>query len=259
MIVDIHAYIGKWPYWPVAASAAREVIGVLDSSGIDTAAICSTRSLFVNWEDGNTETAQAMRQFPKRLMGFACLGQLELSHTLPREGFNFDSYSARGFRGCRLYPQHHSYHLLYENFVDRICEEAKAREWPVLLPLRVLMNWGAPSMDLAWMVALVERHPRTPWILAGINYFHELRAAVSLMLRHSSVHLETSCVQGFHAIEKLVRECGSERLLFGSGAPLQNAAAGLQKVLHARISDADRERILCQNARRLLRLEEHNP
>lgn len=255
MIMDVHAYIGKWPYWPVAASAADEVIEKLDAAGIGHAAICSTRSLFVNWEDGNTETAEAAQRFPRYLVAFACLGPLELSHKVLQHSFDFDDYARRGFHGFRLYPQHHTYHPLYERFVDEICEESEARKLAILLPLRVLMNWGVPSMDLTWMVSLVERHPRTPWILAGINYFHELRAAVALMRRYPSVHLETSCVQGFNAIMKLVNECGSDQLLFGSGAPLQNAAAAVQKVLKARIPDEDRERILRTNACRLLRIE----
>ena len=32
-----------------------------------------------------------------------------------------------------------------------------------------------PMLDLAVMHALVQRHPRTTWILAGINYLHELQ------------------------------------------------------------------------------------
>lgn len=255
MILDVHAYIGKWPYWPVAASSAHDVVQELGSAGIDGAAICSTRSLFVNWEDGNVETADAARQFPDRLIGFACLGPLELSHRLPQHSFDFARYRDQGYRGVRLFPQHHSYHLLHERFVDNICEEAAARQWPVLLPLRVMMNWGIPMLDLNLMFAIVERHPRTPWILAGINYFQELRTAVALMLRYPSVYLETSCIQGFNAIAKLVQECGSRQILFGSGAPLQHARAGVDKILHARIGDADRERIFSANARQLMRLD----
>ncbi|MGH9449865.1 MAG: amidohydrolase family protein [Terriglobia bacterium] len=256
MILDIHAYVGKWPYWPVSVSTASQLLEVLDKAQIDRAAVCSTRSLFVNWEDGNQEAERAVREHSPRMIAFACLGPLELSHTVGQGDFDFAGFAARGFRGFRLYPQHHTYHPLHEPFVDRIAEEAAVRGWPILLPLRVLMNWGVPSLDLACMVALVERHPRAPWILAGINYFHELRAAVSLLRRHPSVYLETSCVQGFDAIRKLVEECGSQQLLFGSAAPLQHAGAALEKIIRSRISDSDREAILGANASRLLRLDQ---
>jgi predicted TIM-barrel fold metal-dependent hydrolase len=76
---------------------------------------------------------------------------------------------------------------------------------------------------------------------------------LALMRRFPSVHLETSCIQGFEAIAKIVQEIGSERILFGAGLPLQNAAAGVAKIEHARISDGDRDAIFSGNARRLLR------
>ncbi|TAM79234.1 MAG: hypothetical protein EPN47_19695 [Acidobacteria bacterium] len=255
MIVDICAYFGKWPYWPVDTCTPSAVVEELDRCGIDRAAVVSTRGLFVGWDEGNQETEQAICRSPQRLLGFACLGPLELSHTLHGHEIDFDNLQARGFRGVRLYPQHHTYHPLYEPFVGHVLEDAAARQWPVLLPLRVIMNWGLPQLSLDWIVALVERHPRVPWILSGINYFHELQAAASLMQRFSSVHLETSSVQGFNAITKLVDQCGAGNLLLGTGLPLQNGAANLQKVLRAKISDAAREQILETNACRILRIE----
>ena len=252
MIFDANAFIGKWPYWPVAAASGAEVSTGLGGWGIERAAICSTRSVFVHWEDGNREVEEAVRADRKRFAAFMCLGTLELSHYLPTRSYDFESYAARGFHGIRLYPQHHSYHPLYEGFVAEILEQAEARHWPVLLPLRIIMNWGMPVLDLAVMEALVTRHPRVTWILAGINYLHELQLAVALMRRFESVHLETSCVMGYAAIEKLVERCGSRQILFGSGAPIQHGAASLSKVVHARISDPDREAILGGNLRRLL-------
>jgi predicted TIM-barrel fold metal-dependent hydrolase len=109
-----------------------------------------------------------------------------------------------------------------------------------------------PMLDLSWIAAIVERHPRVPWILTGLNYFHELRVGLALMRRYPSVHLESSCIQGFEAIRKIVEQCGSDQLLFGSGLPLQNAAANVSKVRHARISEKHREAIFSANAERLL-------
>lgn len=252
MIFDANAFIGKWPYWPVRSTQPAEVASELSGWGIDRAAICSMRSVFVNWEDGNCEVETAARQDPAHFTPFACLGTQELSHVLPQRAYAFADYAARGFRGIRLYPQHHSYHLLYEAFVDSILEDAESRGWPVVLPLRILMNWGMPSLDLGVIEALVTRHPRVNWILAGINYLHELQLAVSLMRRYPSVHLETSCVMGYAAITKTVQQCGPAQILFGSGAPVQHGAAALSKILHAELSDADREAILGGNLLRLL-------
>ncbi len=252
MIIDANGFIGKWPYWPVASSSAPEVVSELHRYKIDAAAICSTRSVFVHWEDGNCEVEAAVALFPGSLIPFACLGTRELSHTLGDRPYDFEAYAARGFRGIRLYPQHHSYHLLFQPFVDEILEAAAVRRWPVLLPLRIIMNWGMPSLDPSIFPAIVERHPNVHWILSGINYLHELQMATSLMRRHPNVLLETSCIMGYAAIEKTVQACGHAQLLFGSGAPLQHAGAGLNKILYARIGDDARSAILGENLQRLL-------
>ena len=154
--------------------------------------------------------------------------------------------------GLRLYPQHHSYHPLYADWLDATLEDAAERRRPVLLPLRLIMNWGMPMLELTVMEAMVTRHPRVPWILAGINYLHELQLAETLLRRHETVHVETSCIMGYAAVEGLVSRHGAERILFGSAAPLQHGAAALSKIVHARIAEAAREKILGGNLCRLL-------
>ena len=252
MIVDANAFLGKWPYWPVQGTRPEEIAAALDGLCVTQAAVCSTRSVFVNWEDGNREVEAAAERHPV-FLPFACLGTQELSHTWQPAEYDFAGYAKRGFRGLRLYPQHHSYHLLLESFVDTILEDAAARAWPVVLPLRIIMNWGMPCLDLPVMQAIVMRHPRVRWILAGVNYLYELQMAVSLMNRYETVHLETSCIMGYSAIEKTVQRCGHERLLFGSGMPWQEAAAGLSKITHAQLSTAALEAVLGGNLLRLIR------
>ena len=252
MILDANAFIGKWPYWPVQHSEAIDVVASLRTLNVEAAAICSTRSIFVNWQDGNDEVEEAIKTVGPSFVPFACLGTLELSHALNGLDYDFAGYAAHGFRGIRLYPQHHSYHPLFSKFVDIILEDAATRKWPVMLPLRIIMNWGMPSLSPDVMYALVIRHPKVNWILAGINYLHELQMATSLMQTYPNVTLETSCIMGYAAIEKTVQQCGYHQLLFGSGAPLQDACAGLSKIIHAKITDEARTAILANNFQRLL-------
>lgn len=254
MVLDVNAFIGKWPYWPIPFSRPEEIVPQLATWGIDRACVCSTRSLFVHWEDGNREAETATARYRATLIPFACLGTFETSERAADRKHDLEAYRQRGFRGIRLYPQHHSYHLLVEPFIDEICEQALALQMPILLPLRTIMNWGVPALELQDMLRIVERHPRAPWILSGVNYLQEIRSAQLLLRRYPSVHLETSCVMGYDAIQKVVNECGHEQILFGSGAPLQHGRANLDKILHAQVSDRAREAILSCNAMQLLGL-----
>ena len=254
MIVDVNAFIGRWPFWPIPACSAEQVSLELARCGIERAAICSTRSVFVHCADGNAEAEAAAQRHPDRFIAWACLGPLETTTGRTRGSLDLGEYAARDFRGVRIYPQHHSYHPLYTAFLDGLLEQATARRWPVMLPLRITMNWAMPMLGLDLIDALISRHPRVPWVLAGINYLHELELARTLMRRYETVHLETSCIMGFEAVAGLVNDCGAERILFGSGAPVQHGAAGLTKILHAAVSDTVREQILGANARRLMNM-----
>lgn len=231
MIFDVNAFIGKWPFWPVPDGVHP----------VDRAAVCSTRGVFVNCEDGNCEVQRASGNYAR----FACIGPP------PHAEYDLAHYARRGFCGVRLYPQHHSYHPLYEPFVDIVLEQAAMIGWPVLLPLRIIMNWGMPMLDAGVIAALVERHPKVNWILAGVNYLHELQMAEAMMRRFPGVHLETSCIMGFEALRGLVERHGAERILFGSAAPMQHRGAGVEKILRAKISESAREAILGGNAERL--------
>ena len=51
------------------------------------------------------------QQHPANLVPFACLGTFETSHRAADRKHDLKAYRERGFRGIRLYPQHHSYQL----------------------------------------------------------------------------------------------------------------------------------------------------
>ena len=103
--------------------------------GINTAVISSTRSLFVNWLDGNTE-ASRWRPVSWSFISFPCIGPPEFSHK--KRCKSIRAQQGIVVRGVRLAPQFHTYHLLYEPFIDNLCEQAAFLEVPVQLPLRVL-------------------------------------------------------------------------------------------------------------------------
>src|SRR5262249_52699079 len=116
MIIDVHAYIGRWPYWPVPVSTPPEVLDAMDAAGIDCAVISSTRALFTSWTDGNAEARTAAAQYAGRFVAFDTAGPPEFSHTLQGPILRIDGE----VKGLRIFPQYHTYHLLYEPFIDSL-------------------------------------------------------------------------------------------------------------------------------------------
>ena len=89
-----------------------------------------------------------------------------------------------------------------------------------------------------------------PVVLLGAHYAHivdDLAAAS----RYPHLHLETSAMAHFRAIETAVRTIGAERILFGSGSPARGAASPIGAVLAAAIPPEAKRAILGANAVRL--------
>ena len=71
MILDANALLGKWPYWPVQRTKPEEIAAELNELRIDRAAVCSTRSVFVNWDDGNREVEAAAKHHAAFILSYA--------------------------------------------------------------------------------------------------------------------------------------------------------------------------------------------
>ncbi len=92
-----------------------------------------------------------------------------------------------------------------------------------------------------------------PVVLLGAHYAHivdDLAAAV----RYPHLHLETSAMAHFRAIETAVRTIGHERVLLGTGSPARAAASPIGAVLLSSVSEAAKRAILGGNAVRLFSL-----
>ena len=135
--------------------------------------------------------------------------------------------------------------------MDRVLEQAAAFGWPVGIPARLSMNWMLPSIELSPVGKLAERFGEIRFVVGGINY-SGVRRAVGLIRTHENIWMETSCLQFFGAIQWLVEEVGADRILLGTGLPLQYPKCGLAKVVHAEIGAQERAAILGGNAARLL-------
>jgi len=134
-----------------------------------------------------------------------------------------------------------------------ILKMASKLAWPVLIPIRLMMNWGLPTLDVRTIGGIAAAYSHVQFIIGGVNY-GELADALAVMNRYNNVAIETSCLQSLGGVKLLADEVGPERVLLGTGLPLQYPSAGLAKIEHAEISDRAKELILGLNAERLLGL-----
>ena len=134
--------------------------------------------------------------------------------------------------------------------VDRLLRAVARTGRPLLVPLA---QWGDAT-------AIGERTAGLgiPIVLVGAHYSHitdDLAAAE----RWPHLHLDTSRLAHFGAIETAVRRVGAERLLLGTGAPERPPTAPVNAILAAAIPDDAKRAILGGNAARILGLGESHP
>ena len=202
-LLDVNACFGHWPYWDLVDKSPEDLIALMDRAGIAQAVVLSLRGVILDWRTGNAETFAACAKHPERL-----LPAVTLSPFMEGGRDELSRLADAGARCVRLYPQFHSYRLDVP-FMDEICSAAAARHLPVMIPTRPMMNWRFPAIALDSLLPIVERHPKTHFLMSGPNYLIEFQALVRLMTRCANVSYEISCLQGFEAVRKLVGAVGA--------------------------------------------------
>ena len=92
---------------------------------------------------------------------------------------------------------------------------------------------------------------RTRRILAWVRIVWNLLALPALMRAFDNVYIETSTLLATGALKLAVDTVGSERILYGSGAPARPMASGLGVLQRAGITEAQQADVLGGNARKL--------
>lgn len=111
--------------------------------------------------------------------------------------------------------------------------------------------------DWSWkMDDLIERHPALPFVAAHPGERAGVENHISRMRKYENAYLDISGtgILRLGMLEHLVNSVGADRILFGTDYPISNHDLYVHVVRTARISDADKEKIFCLNAERLLGL-----
>ena len=252
MVIDMTAYFGSWPYWKGPVTQPDQLLSLMDENGIDRAAVCSLRGIFDDWEAGNEEVLKLASAHPKRFIPFMTFGRDSFTGAVPTDlVINLlRKYKEAGVRGLRLFPQHQGYPLNGDYRAEPVLAEAAKLGMIFMVHVRTIMNWGMFTYPVAEIAEFAGRYPQAKVIICGVN--SEWGQAVTAMKKNPNLLLETSCLQYLGKVAFFTQEFGVERVLFGSGIPLQYPHCGLIKITKAKITDQQRRDILGGNAQRLL-------
>ncbi len=103
------------------------------------------------------------------------------------------------------------------------------------------------------MLAMIKQFPKLQIVIAHLDGYGLYDFAIETMQKHNNVYFDISAHgtrEGMLA--DAVSKVGADRILFGTDYPGYSPAPFIESVLSAKITDTDKEKILAENAKRLL-------
>lgn len=261
MIIDIHGHLGNINQAPFWAADIGKLEQYCDKSGVDIMCVSSAKSLMYDTAEGNAELDSALKK-SKKLLGYVVVNpvfpetekELYLLEKNPK------------FRGVKVHPDYHGYDMDSPDaikFLDRIAEKTG------LMLFHVSCMPGTSFANASKIARFAKRHPKTNFILAHIagiyqNANYPYFPNMSGLEEVASMNLENVYVDTAHylmyvypgVMEKMVNLIGVDHIVFGTDAPLQGYLQmrfAIEIIQHLNIiSTEDKEKIFCNNAKRIL-------
>lgn len=241
-LIDVNAWFG--PDHGMAATGGAtlaELVATRRAAGIGTSL---AGSLVAAWGHGATGDDAAMEAAADPANGLAAVSVLA-AHRTPDVDHRIARAEAGGVVGYRLVGLAPGGAGLGGASVRELLAALARTGKPLLVEI------GGPLDADAIGAATAEL--RIPVVLLGAHYTHivdDLAAAV----RFPHLHLDTSALAHFRAVETAVRSIGHERVLLGTGSPRRPAPSPIEAVRAAAIDDDAKRAILAGNAARLFGL-----
>lgn len=246
-VIDGHAHIAEKGHSDnvIAVMPRSDAAGVVDRNkrvGVAVTCVSSWTGVWTDSERGNEVTGQAVRDFPGQIIGYATINPLYVTDPgaeLKR------CYETLGMKGMKPYFPRNKVPYSDKSY-EKWFQYGNAHR------LFALMH---PSEDfVAEMEFLAAKYPEISFLLAHSGWSYEVaRKHVDLAKQFKNVYCEityTSVTNG--VIEFMVREIGSEKVIYGTDSPMRDPIPQFGWVAYADISEEDKRNILGRNMRRII-------
>ena len=228
-VFDAHRILGPLPHAEGVATAAG-LIGELDRLGINMAAVVASWDLYGDPRDAG--------EHERRMAPFDDTGRLtRLAVHIPGHPF---SPVPLGAPLVRLAPVLHRFDL-FGPAADSSLSSLTEHAIPVSL--------DATEVGLGAIAQLVRRHPALKILVLNPGY-RDLLTVVELL--GPTVSIESGTLIASGAIEWLAETAGADRIVFGTGAPLRDAAGARHTLEMLELPDEDRRLVAAGNWKRLV-------
>jgi predicted TIM-barrel fold metal-dependent hydrolase len=273
MRIDVHAYLGHWPYRRLRGNTADGLLDRMNKYGVDLAVVSNIEGIFYkNTQPANEDLAQAVKAHRDRFIPFAVINP-----TYAGWKRDFETCAGRlSMKGLRLYPQYHDYRITDPACIELV-KMAAGRGMPVAFSLRLIDDRQRSWLDidreltLGEIASLVKLAPEAKYMVlhavavrergGNRNEAMESEEVISLFKRaeivFDTVRGSGSGVVGPNAYDlwAAIQTYGREKLAFGTAAPFMDYLSPFLRILALKEADAPTQSLIWGgNVRRLLEL-----
>lgn len=240
MIIDAHNHAGGPDRGDGKMQSPGEIVAEMDRLGVDRAVIFPFNEVQpgVSFSLANNRIADAIREYPDRLVGFARLD--------PNYGENAIEELRRdiriGLAGLKLHPSSQSFSLR-DGYLREIIKEAAKYNVPIIF------DSGKKESPPDQFGELAELFPEARLIMA-----HMYGNFLEVAKKHLNIYLQTTGMFKLEVIRGAVETLGAERIIMGSDSPYISMEREIGKIRSLNISPEEKELIMGENMRALLRL-----
>jgi hypothetical protein len=236
-IIDVNTIFGFWPKRKADITLAT-LLRMMEEKGISRACTLSARGVFYDFLEGNRETLDAAQAHPQ-LIAVGTVNPCRWLGCMDETRWLID----QGVRLFRFFPQYQEWTIGQAPFRKLLHE--------VLAPANVaLMIPGEMGFTtIGEMAAGIDN----PIIVESFRYA-SLAEALVVMQEVPNVFVETHLINSPNWVELLKAEVGSERIVYGSNAPISYVSAATAQIEYAQVSDADKSLMFGGNLSRMLGL-----
>ena len=240
-VMDCHGHIGVHPDFPAYQADADAMVAVMDQLNIERLAVTSTLACYNDCPRGNAEIEALLRLHPDRFFGYVTVNPNPPGQAVAElerwKGFHRPPL-------IKLHPGLHKYPVHGEHYKP-IWDYANQHEAVVLVH-----TWDSdPNCGPLLFPPIARAHPKARILLghSGVTW-RGIMQAMEAAEAAPNLFLDLASSQHHRLIlEKCAGRVGAERILFGSDMPFLEASMTLAHVLTAKISDAEKEKILRTN------------
>jgi predicted TIM-barrel fold metal-dependent hydrolase len=235
MIIDVNAYIGHYPFRRTKYKSGADLVMLMDRYGIDKSCVASVSAVYYkDCMEGNRELLDGIAALGDRLIPFCVLNP---EYNGARDDFR-KCVTELGFKGLRLFPRQQGYRLDGDLSAEmlRIAGEMGI---PVHIPILLEDLRGHHHLDISEPIGADEIKraallaPETDFVLSNEYLGHYAQTIEPACAgRAGKVYYDIDRVDCLYLtmMEDLVNAAGYGRMVFGTGATLQNMSVQFVKL-----------------------------